>query len=379
MWYFNGNAYDLTEFAEKHPGGQHLINETKDYDITYLVQTNHNWTQNYAIKRLEEYKITDDKVDDNRIKIFWDSKLEEIHSTLRSKGINIGDLKTPWYGWVYHLFFGFTYGVFALNWFINNESGFLCGLFGWIWGGFIQHEASHNALSHNKHINNMFRYALIPWTNPTEWFRKHCILHHQYTNTKLDPDFKISESLFVRHHDNVPYHLTMRLQTFTISLYSTISLFLYNIGYVTLIQMALVASHFYIHGSIIGSVLPFVSFGTIFVFITQLNHIQEQAVSDEILDKPSDFVLHQMKSCVDYSYDSYLISSLCSFLNYQTYHHLFPNVSHFHFLTLKNDIEEVISKYSKIQTCDLKTIIKQHFHYLWSISFDNKVKALKSE
>ena len=55
MWYFNGNTYDLTEFAEKHPGGQHLINETKDYDITYLVQTNHNWTQKYAIKRLEEY------------------------------------------------------------------------------------------------------------------------------------------------------------------------------------------------------------------------------------------------------------------------------------------------------------------------------------
>ena len=66
----------------------------------------------------------------------------------------------------------------------------------------------------------------------------------------------------------------------------------------------------------------------------ELNHIQENAISDKILDKPSDFVLHQMKSCIDYSYDNLLISSLTIFLNYQTYHHLFPIVSHFHFLSL---------------------------------------------
>ena len=88
----------------------------------------------------------------------------------------------------------------------------------------------------------------------------------------------------------------------------------------------------------------------------------------------SDFVLHQMKSCVDYSYDSYLISSLCSFLNYQTYHHLFPNVSHFHFLSVRKDIDEVISEYHNIQTSGFVTIIKKYFQYLWLNSFDNTIK-----
>ena len=45
MWYFNGNAYDLTEFAEKHPGGQHLINETKEHILQifdFLNKITHN-------------------------------------------------------------------------------------------------------------------------------------------------------------------------------------------------------------------------------------------------------------------------------------------------------------------------------------------------
>ncbi len=80
MWYFNGNTYDLSKFANTHPGGKHLILETKNYDITYLVQCNHHWTKEYALERLEKYRIPDKN--NKRQKIFWDKKLETIHKRL---------------------------------------------------------------------------------------------------------------------------------------------------------------------------------------------------------------------------------------------------------------------------------------------------------
>ena len=239
MWYFNGNTYDLSNFVEKHPGGKHLITETKNYDITYLIQCNHNWTKKYALKRLEQYKISNVKKND-RIKIFWDEKLEEIHEKLKKKNIHTSKLKTPWYGWIYYFIFGVTYLFFGVKWWKNNEYSCLFGVFGWLWAGFIQHEASHNSLSHNKHINYLFRYALIPWAEPEAWFRKHSILHHQFTNTKLDPDFQSSDNLFVRHHTNVTYNLCMRVQILTIAAYSIIFPFFYNISYFSSMKLSLV-------------------------------------------------------------------------------------------------------------------------------------------
>ena len=373
MWYFNGHTYDLSKFAKSHPGGKHLIVETNNFDITYLVQCNHNWTKEYAIKRLEPYKVSNDKYKKNKVDILWDEKLDRIHEKLTQKNIDLSDLKTPWWGWLYYCVFGAVYLFFGVKWLIDNEYSLLFGVFGWLWAGFIQHEASHNALSHNKHINYLFRYALIPWSEPEAWFRKHSVLHHQFTNTKLDPDFQGRENVFVRHHNSVTYRCGMKFQILTIALYSIVMPFFYNISYITIIQLGMISLHYWIHNSLLGCISPFIGFGVIFLFITQLNHIQESAISKKILDKPDDFVVHQIKSCINYSFDNLLISSLSIFLNYQTYHHLFPNVSHFHFLTLREDMDEVIARYNPIQTCSLVTVIKKYFQYLWKNSFDDKV------
>ena len=199
-------------------------------------------------------------------------------------------------------------------------------------------------------------------------------IHHQYTNTKLDNDFQSKETKYIRHHKNVKYFLPMRFQIVGISIFSMIVPFLYSISYVTVIQMVMISTHYYIHNNILNSILPFSTFGIIFVFVTQLNHIQKNAISDKILDKPQDFVLHQMRSCVDYSYDNIIISSLTVFLNYQTYHHLFPTISHFHFLNKRKDIDKVILEYNSINVDGFFNIIKKYFEYILSLSFDNKEK-----
>jgi hypothetical protein len=41
VWIYDGQAYDLTEFIAKHPGGQFFIGRTKNRDITTIVNIFH--------------------------------------------------------------------------------------------------------------------------------------------------------------------------------------------------------------------------------------------------------------------------------------------------------------------------------------------------
>ena len=86
----------------------------------------------------------------------------------------------------------------------------------------------------------------------------------------------------------------MKYQILTITLYSMLISFINSFSYITAVQVAIITLHYYIHNSLIDCIIPFVSFGVIFLIITQLNNIQEDSITNEILDKPNDFVLHQM-------------------------------------------------------------------------------------
>lgn len=161
MWTFNGSIYDLSQFAKHHPGGKYLIDETCGYDITYLIQTNHNWNKEKAISMMEKYKIYNVAT----LQILWDTELDEIHKELH---FNIKDMKTPWYGWLYFFTLGFYYVYLVCNWLLQPTylTGFLMGTLGWLFCGFIQHEASHNSLSRNPQINYYCRFILLPLGRP---------------------------------------------------------------------------------------------------------------------------------------------------------------------------------------------------------------------
>ncbi len=114
MWRFNGSTYDFTKFAKNHPGGQYLIDETRGYDITYLIQTNHNWTREKAMQMVEKYKVDSEF---QSLGIEWDTDLDEIHKELN---FNIKDMKTPWWGWLYFFTTGFYYVYSVGDWTLHH-------------------------------------------------------------------------------------------------------------------------------------------------------------------------------------------------------------------------------------------------------------------
>ena len=368
MWTFNGSIYDLSQFAKHHPGGKYLIDETCGYDITYLIQTNHNWNKEKAISMMEKYKIYNVAT----LQILWDTELDEIHKELH---FNIKYMKTPWYGWLYFFTIGFYYVYLVGSWVLQPTylTGILMGTFGWLFTGFIQHEASHNSLSKYPTINYYCRFILLPWADPFQWFMRHSILHHQYTNTELDEDFQTHEGVPVRHHKDVKWNWMNQIQVILIQLYNPFLSFFYSFGKFTLIQFLWISTHYYARQNILLSVLPFLVFSYWFMFITQLNHIQESAITEKLLKAPPNFVQHQAKSCVDYNHGNIVLSCLSIFLNYQTYHHLFPRISHFHFLHLKPELDAVLKKRGIIvNNNDFINVVYSYFGYLNKLSNRNR-------
>lgn len=376
MWSFNGDLYDLSSFAKIHPGGEYLINETKGYDITYLVQTNHKWIKDDAVKKLEKYKCKDADKDINKLQILWDEELDIIHAELVADGVDIFNLKTPLYGWLYYacLFYFYAYNIYQWAKSPSYVNGWWVGIFGWLLCACMHHETSHNAFSKRPFINRLFGYCLIPYSNPKDWYRKHCILHHQYTNTLLDEDFQTTDEGFIRHHRDVKWNKSQRLQLVVLELYSAFITLFYSFGcnVNTVCQMLIISCHYYLHKSIFLSYLPFATFSVLFVFFTQLNHIQESTITPKLLKQPPNFVNHQIQSCVDYNHGNILLSGLSIFLNYQTYHHLFPSVSQFHFWWLAPRINKILAKHNYyIVNNSFKDVIYNYFSYLQMLSYKN--------
>lgn len=374
-WEFNGAQYDFAAFADQHPGGSWVIRESKGFDITYLVQCNHRWTEKQAEDKLAKFRLVNSK---GACGVRWDPKLTSIQQALRKSGFDIVRAKTPFWGWAYYLILGLMYLAFAYNWAVSPtwSNAFLFGALGWLWGGFLQHEGGHAALSRNPTVNLMGRYAILPWATPERWFVKHSILHHQFTNTKQDMDFQTAADQPVRHHLEVPWNPLQRLQLLSVTVYSPLVLFLYSgLSYVTAMQAFIISTHYMAHGAFFMATLPFFTFGMLFVFVTQLNHIQESCVSaGEVKEYPDDFVDHQVKSCVDYNHGNFLASALCIFLNYQTYHHLFPSVSHFHYLTRKPLLDRVLAEHHiAVNEQQWHKVVGDYYRYLLDLSYFHTV------
>ena len=99
---------------------------------------------------------------------------------------------------------------------------------------------------------------------------------------------------------------------------------------------------------------------------------------EKLLAKPPNFTKHQIKSCFDYDHDSLLISAISIFLNFQTYHHLLPGISHFHFLdkTFVSVINEFLEESGeKVEISTFGKVVKGYFQYMARLQSDEHFKT----
>jgi linoleoyl-CoA desaturase len=374
MWTFDGNHYDLSTLAEHHPGGSHMITESIGHDITYMVQTGHHWNKSQAIRRLRPYKHNPSSIGASSTIspiMSWDQSLSSIQRSLKLYGIDVIHDKTTPIGVCYYVTMGLVY-LFTWWWWLVGPSYFVScflGCLAWCWAGFVQHEGSHGSLSKHQWINWIARYAIVPWAHPGTWYIRHVVKHHQFTNTRLDMDIQTQAYLPVRHHQDVSWNIMHLFQVLTISIGGFLLSFGFSpVSYVPIVQALLIYIHYTVYGSLLLSLLPFLIFGCLFSFFTQLNHIQSHCFPSRLQDYPKDFVNHQIQSSVDYAHDSRLLSCLSMFLNYQTYHHLFPLMSHFQLMCHKKTIDQVLQNHRLfVHTRSFRSVVGTYYTYLYQL------------
>ena len=354
-WTIGGQEYDLKDFAANHPGGSHAVWLSQGLDSTALFLSYH--PADY-VKRLRPYAVGE-PAPNAPVSLAADPLLTDLRLRVsKAFGKPLRELKTPMWGWAVN---AALVAVYASLWYAWATMPSLLiaaafGLSGFFVAGFIQHEGSHFSLSKKVWVNNIGRYMLLPWGDPAEWFRAHTCTHHPYTNTDLDPDFQHEDPL-VRHHPDAPHSWSHYMMVFILVIYGPLLPFFYSIdgraagsafkraiklrnsGWTAmesraylLLTPAMFYSHYLAHGSVVLALLPVSAFGLVFLWITQLSHIQE--VSTPPMCDATDatrFVTQQLATTLDYSHGNKLVTLFSIWLNHQAAHHLLPGISHYHF------------------------------------------------
>jgi hypothetical protein len=86
-------------------------------------------------------------------------------------------------------------------------------------------------------------------------------------------------------------------------------------------------------------------------------------------------------ACTRWNNDSLLISAISIFLNFQTYHHLLPGISHFHFLdkTFVSVINEFLEESGeKVEISTFGKVVKGYFQYMARLQSDEHFKTRQS-
>jgi len=361
VWKIDGKYYDLQEFAKVHPGGAYAVSLSADHDCTDLFYSYHRAA---ALVQVKRFQIAPPAQGAARLRgepsegdAAPDPRMAKLRARIEARcGVrSLRELTTPWIGVVTDVILGAAYVCAAALWFIHPTlaNAVATGVLGWIFAGFIQHEACHSALSRKQWINHVGRFAIVPYADPRTWFVKHVVDHHPYTNTRADGDFMTEhqEVPVMAHHGSLERGPLTQYQLYLQLVGGTMVAFFYSAADVlkvltmrkpewqeSALYLLLTAMwfgiHYMLHGSIFWCVIPHFAFGICFSNITQWNHIQEEATTEVLLDapRPGSFISHQASACIDCAHDSALWSLLTIFLNFQTFHHILPNISHHHFL-----------------------------------------------
>jgi|688.fasta_scaffold55378_4 linoleoyl-CoA desaturase len=356
IYKIHNDFYDLTGFIHLHPGGPDMFYRLKPFsNITSMIYSYHK----DPIKLLEilpKYKIILDKntIDNhpnnvqNNVVYTYDKYLELkklVYSEMHKNNI-------PFF-WsnseiAYNLFLGFIYIWFYSYLFYNAATISTSFIFCIVsinigYGALVFHETSHYTGFKNQKINNIIStYMFSPFITSEDWKFQHNYLHHNFTNTEHDYDFKNKSNTFLRHSNKFAHYYHNYFQHLYAALLFSFALFFF--GPIRSFKhrrfnFFLIFIFFYFIG-FTHTILLYGITSFIFIFISQLSHIQHECIQINT-DLKNDFLCNQVTSAVNYKTDNPLIRIACFGLDIQIEHHLFPNIPH----SSLRQIQHVVKSY----------------------------------
>lgn len=208
----HGELYDLTEFADQHPGGRLPLLLADGADATELFETYHPDEASRAV--LHRYRLNPNApppppgpfaraVQARAAAYFREHGRNPKASRgqclwyLLVTGLYLACLVAYWQGW-----WAAVPGLAVAGWFV----------FG------MGHDGAHFAVSRRAWVNRLAALGLLPNMNVLVWYYHHTAGHHVHTNGSDDPDHFITYP-FIRTSRDRPHRSWHRWQAALLPLY----------------------------------------------------------------------------------------------------------------------------------------------------------------
>lgn len=339
---YNNKYYDITNFINKHPGGNHVFNNCNNMDLTQIINTSHknvpnNILQNYYIGEADLNK---------QLPIMDFTKYNELKQLVYNHLDS--NYKYSTQSFIIMAFQMIFQTAMSIAFFIQPSFllALILGINSICYFGKMQHEASHNAVSNNPFINKILRYAILPFCSIDTWDLDHNLMHHQYTNSEKDGDSNPENVLYYNIYKEKKSYYKYQIWYY----WFLTTIVILNKGFINSCKKCSSYHHllevitfglFIIcpalyHWSIYP-ILVCIIYSIAFTIVTQINHISEKTLK---YSHQNDFLLDQINTSINYN-TSFFTNYLSFGLSYQIEHHLFPSIAHEHY----GKIQPIVMKY----------------------------------
>lgn len=406
LWSIGGALYDLTEWADRHPGGSHLIHACRGSDCTALFETHHPLVDRSKLRGImrplwRPGRARVPEHDWSHTPIYDDMK-----RTVRTYGTKYGTKAWDMPGWrAWYVTLALVFPM-ALWWWMSDAAcesrsigaSLSVGVVLWLGAADAVHSGMHGSLG-------PVRFSLAAaWTVgalfclPSVWLRQHVIGHHPCTNQAgKDPDLNHHPHSLLpwRVSPSTPWRGKFARWRLHLGLTVWMTQLVPSIGYgVSLLwnnrypygppirwapgervrhaaSLGTVVSLISIQaarGGVVYGIAPFAVCGTLYYLFSQVSHIN--AVSMQ--PTTGEWAVAQLASSAgDYSTTSTTVTLLSIGLNSQALHHLFPTVHHAHHRNLLAELVPVLAKHSQKVPGHAQTFaqsLRNHFHHLRTLN-----------
>eukprot|EP01064_Diplonema_japonicum_P006593 TRINITY_DN1443_c1_g2_i1.p1 TRINITY_DN1443_c1_g2~~TRINITY_DN1443_c1_g2_i1.p1 ORF type:complete len:490 (+),score=114.08 TRINITY_DN1443_c1_g2_i1:47-1471(+) len=391
-------AYDLTDWTDKHPGGQELMLTFAGREGTHAFNSYHALSIEKARARLNGFAVA--KVTDTEFQTYpksstlYSAITKEVKNYFVSNNIDPKDWKAGLKSFLLMMFIAavsitFTYGIIESP---SIVQVFFALVFGWIQALpllHIMHDCSHGAFSHSPFLWDLvgeFTMDVYAGVSMTAWHLQHVVGHHVWTNVfETDPDLPPARdgdarrlvdkqnqtSYYKWQHIYLPIAysvlgLKVRVTDvqhmmypmagpMRVRVHSTRWMTKWVLKKIVWIGWRFVVPLVVFKVPLLWHLALFVISdmvtGWYLAFNFQVSHVSTEAdypfgADDRNQDVCEDeWAVSQIKTSVDYDHGNALMTWLCGALNYQTVHHLYPGISQYHYPAIAPIIMDVCKKH----------------------------------
>lgn len=330
----NNDIYDISNF--NHPGGNHVMKQVVNKDVTALYHTYHYHSK--IPETLNKYKVTGEITQEFSHKPSYDFHTE-LGKELRElwfSGANVA----PAIWWVrtgiitaFFLYFEYAYH------FYNSWYNALClGIVYALIGLNIGHDAGHGAVSKNPYINNFFEcYMDLIGNSSFVWFRQHVLQHHPYTNeNEYDPDTKAGQPLFLIENPHILQIPFISLLGFSVMSKVTPNTYDY-------IMRIFLYYRIFSPMCVWNSFILIYTAGAILSMLFIVSHNNDKCARNSY-QTSNDWYKNQI--ITSSTYGGKFAGFLTGGLNYQIEHHIFPKMNSCYYPRIQSSVKYICQKHN---------------------------------